>query len=378
MPVIFIGAISFRRALRTSGEAIACVPKERGMKIGNFLFPESRDADGDGRVIDETIAEARLSERLGVDTVWLAEHHFDGLCAYVDPVSFGAALAAATTRIRIGFAVAQMSLHHPVRIAEQLSLIDNISKGRLIVGMGRGTAYNIYDYMGYGIDHVEAQARFDEAETIMRGAWTMENFAHDGRFWNLRLPRLRPRPFTQPHPVLIRAASGEASLVELGRQGRPFLMNVQSNDETARRVALWKQAAREGGHAAAIAKNLEQSWIWRNVFVAETDAEAERLGPPAFAAMQQHRAAMRERVLAEQGVAMPGHGGGHAPAARTVAGHALLCGSPATVAERLADIARSGVGGVILQFRLGPMPHEVAASSLSLFMQRVMPAIRAA
>ena len=347
------------------------------MKIGNFLFPESRDAERDGRVIDETIAEARLSERLGVDTVWLAEHHFDGLCAYVDPVSFAAALAAATERIRIGFAVAQMSLHHPVRIAEQLSLIDNISKGRLLVGMGRGTAFNIYDYMGYGIDHNEAQARFDEAETIMRGAWTTDNFSHQGRFWSLRMPRLRPRPFTKPHPMLVRAASGEASLVELGRQGRPFLMNVQSDAETARRVGSWKQAARDGGHEAAIAKNLEQSWIWRNVFVAETDAEAERVGPPAFEAMQQQRAAMRERVFAEQGVAMPGHGA-HAPASRTVAGHALLCGSPPTVAEKLAEIAKIGVGGVILQFRLGPMPHEIAAASLTLFMQRVMPAIKAA
>jgi len=309
--------------------------------------------------------------------VWLAEHHFDGLCAYVDPVSFAAALATATHRIRIGFAVAQMSLHHPIRIAEQLSLIDNISKGRLIVGMGRGTAFNIYDYLGYGIDHNEAQARFDEAEAIMRGAWTGDKFEHHGRFWNLRLPRLRPRPYTQPHPVLIRAASGEASLIELGRQGRPFLMNVQSNAETERRVSLWRQGAREGGHEAAIAKNLEQSWVWRNVFVAETDAEAERTGPPAFAAMQEHRAAMRERVFAEQGVAMPGHGH-HAPAARTVAGHALLCGSPATVAERMAEIAKVGVGGVILQFRLGPMAHEVAAASLTLFMQRVMPAIKAA
>jgi alkanesulfonate monooxygenase SsuD/methylene tetrahydromethanopterin reductase-like flavin-dependent oxidoreductase (luciferase family) len=347
------------------------------MRIGDFLFPESRDAEQDGRVIDETIEEARLAERLGVDAVWLAEHHFDGLCAYVDPVSFAAALATVTQRIRIGFAVAQMSLHHPIRIAEQLSLIDNISKGRLIVGMGRGTAFNIYDYLGYGIDYNEAQARFDEAESIMRSAWVGEKFEHHGQFWNLRLPGLRPRPYTRPHPNLIRAASGEASLIELGRQGRPFLMNVQSNAETERRVALWKQSALEGGHEATIGKNLGESWIWRNVFVAETDAEAERIGPAAFAAMQQNRAAMRERVFAEQGVAMPGHGH-HAPATRTVAGHALLCGSPATVAEKMAEIAKIGVGGVILQFRLGPMPHEVAAASLTLFMQRVMPAIKAA
>ena len=121
------------------------------MKFSNFLFPESRDPGQDGRVIDETIAEARLTEELGFDVVWLAEHHFDGICAYVDPLSFAAALAIATSRAKIGFAVAQMSLHHPIRMAEQISLLDNITKGRIIAGLGRGTAYNIYDYQGYGI-----------------------------------------------------------------------------------------------------------------------------------------------------------------------------------------------------------------------------------
>ena len=86
----------------------------------------------------KTLREARLCDELGMDMLWLAEHHFDGICAYVDPVSFAAAIAASTRRIRIGFAVAQMSLHHPIRMAEQMSLIDNISKGRLLIGLGRG------------------------------------------------------------------------------------------------------------------------------------------------------------------------------------------------------------------------------------------------
>src|SRR5258707_4817299 len=122
------------------------------MKFGDFLFPDTRDPERDGIVIDETLHEALLADELGVDVIWLAEHHFDGICAYVDPVSFAAALATATTRARIGFAVAQMALHHPIRLAEQIALIDHISKGRLIVGLGRGTAYNIYDFQGYGID----------------------------------------------------------------------------------------------------------------------------------------------------------------------------------------------------------------------------------
>ena len=115
------------------------------MRFGNFLFPAAMDPADDGRVIEETLREAQLCDSLGMDMLWLAEHHFDGICAYVDPVTFAAALAASTKQIHIGFAVAQMSLHHPIRLAEQMALIDNISRGRVVVGLGRGTAFNIYE-----------------------------------------------------------------------------------------------------------------------------------------------------------------------------------------------------------------------------------------
>ncbi len=346
------------------------------MKFSNFLFPESRDPARDGMVIDETLAEARLTDSLGFDAIWLAEHHFDGICAYVDPVSFAAALATTTERVRIGFAVAQMSLHHPVRIAEQLALIDNLSKGRLIAGLGRGTAYNIYDYLGYGIDPAEAQQRLEEAEEILFIAWMGAAFAHRGRFWDIQVPMLRPRPFSARPPV-IRNASGEASMVELAARGRPFLMNVQSNLVTQQRIDLYRRILREHGYdEAAVAACLDDCWAWRNVVVAETDAEAARIGIPALEAMQTQRAAMRDRFYAETGQRLqaPSPTG---PAARTVVEHALICGSPATVAEALSKVAAIGIGGLIMQFRLGPMPYDVAAQSLMLFMQQVRPALRA-
>jgi alkanesulfonate monooxygenase SsuD/methylene tetrahydromethanopterin reductase-like flavin-dependent oxidoreductase (luciferase family) len=350
------------------------------MKFSNFLFPESRDPAGDGRVIDETLREARLTDELGFDVIWLAEHHFDGICAYVDPVSFAAALAVATQRAKIGFAVAQMSLHHPVRMAEQLALIDHLSKGRLIVGLGRGTAYNIYDYQGYGLDHHEAQARFEEAEAIMFKAWSGEAVEHHGRFWDIRLPMLRPVPYTKPHPFVIRSASSEHGMLEIARQGRPFMMNVQSNEVTRARMELYRHTLRDIGlDDAAVAANVEQCWVWRNVFVAETDAEAERIAVPAFEAMHEHRMAMRQRVYEEQGVSIvPMPPPGTAPAARMVLEHSLIHGSPATVAEKLAQVADIGVGGVILQFRLGPMSFDDTAQSLTLFAQKVAPELRAA
>jgi alkanesulfonate monooxygenase SsuD/methylene tetrahydromethanopterin reductase-like flavin-dependent oxidoreductase (luciferase family) len=348
------------------------------VKFSNFLFPESRDPAADGRVIDETLREARLTDELGFDVVWLAEHHFDGICAYVDPISFAAALAVATRRAKIGFAVAQTSLHHPIRMAEQLALIDHISKGRLIVGLGRGTAYNIYDYQGYGIDHTEAQARFEEAEAIMFKAWTTtEQFEHHGRFWDLKLPMLRPRPYTQPHPYVIHSASSEHGMLDIARQGRPFMMNVQSNEVTRQRMDLYRRTLREiGMDDAAVGEKVDQCWVWRNVFVAETDAEAERIAVPAFEAMHTQRSAMRERVYREQGVSIvPPPPPGTAPAARMMIEHSLIYGSPATVTEKLAQVAAIGVGGVIMQFRLGPMAFQDVAQSLMLFMQHVAPAL---
>lgn len=345
------------------------------MRVSNFLFPQSTTPEDDGRVIDETLAEAKLTDELGFDVIWLAEHHFDGICAYVDPVAFAAALATCTARAKIGFAVAQMALHHPIRMAEQVALIDHLSKGRLIVGLGRGTAYNIYDYQGFGIDHTEAQSRFEEAEAIMFEAWNGQAFEHHGQHFNLKLPAFRPIPYTKPHPYVIRAAATEHGMLDIARRGRPFMMNVQSNEVTAQRMDLYRQTLRSIGlDEAAVAHNAAECWAWRNVFVAETDAEAERIAVPAFHAMHEHRLAMRQKVYDEQGVSiLPMPKPGDAQPARMVLEHSLVHGSPATVAEKLSAVGKTGIGGLIMQFRLGPLPWEDTANSLRLFNEKVRP-----
>jgi alkanesulfonate monooxygenase SsuD/methylene tetrahydromethanopterin reductase-like flavin-dependent oxidoreductase (luciferase family) len=343
------------------------------MKFGNFLFPDSRDPERDGIVIDETLREAVLSDELGVDVVWLGEHHFDGICAYADPVSFGGALSVALKRAALGFAVFQTSLHHPIRLAEQIAVLDNLTKGRLIVGLGRGSSYNIYDYQGFGIDHHEAQDRLEEAEEIIIRAWTEGAFKHRGRFWQLDVPILRPRPYTKPHPPLIRGSSGEASLIELARQGKPFLMNVQSFETTRSRVALYARTMREAGYEdEAIARNLKASWVWRNILVAQTDAEAERIALPTFDTMTKARAELRNRIYADTGmrIEVPKS---DLPGARTGRGDGVIYGSPTTVAEDIAALGRIGIGGIIAVFRMGPMSHEAATQNLSLFMREVAP-----
>ena len=157
----------------------------------------------------------------------------------------------------------------------------------------------------------------------------------------------------------------------MARAGRPFLMNVQSNEVTRHRMDRYRATMREAGFGEpAVARNVADTWIWRNVFVADTDAEAARVALPAFAAQNEIRQAMRRRIYEEQGVLLKPE---VAPAARNDSQHSLLCGSPDTVAAAIAEIDAIGVGGLILAFRVGPMDAHVTERSIRLFMAEVAP-----
>ena len=342
------------------------------MKFSNFLFPESKTPAGDYDVIEESLREAELSEALGYDVIWLAEHHFDGGCAYVDPTTFAAAIAARTTKIKIGFAVAQMALHHPIRFAEQIALVDNISKGRMVVGVGRGTAYNFYEFRGFGIDPNEAHDMLLEVEDILVKSWTTDNYKHDGKYWQLELPVLRPQVFQKPHPPMIRACSGLESTLEMAREGRPFMMNVQSDETTVERLKQYQATMSEAGHSdETVAQNMADSWVWRNIFVADTDAEAEKLGIPYFKEMRAYLQTNRDRMNTT--TELQAQTTGAVGAARNSLEHGVIVGSPETVSERLQAVYDSGVGGVIIHFRLGAMPYDLNSNSMKLFAEHVMP-----
>ena len=153
----------------------------------------------------------RLAEEVGFDGVWLTEHNFTGESVYCGPDTVRRALAMRTQRIRIGFAVIQMALRHPVRLATQLSLLDNLSGGRLDIGVGRGTIFNEYEFVGYGLRSDDARERMAESLDLMTRAWTATPFDHKGKYFQLSLPGLRPR----------RAAAAPADLAQR-RVGRVF------------------------------------------------------------------------------------------------------------------------------------------------------------
>ncbi|SVD28434.1 uncharacterized protein METZ01_LOCUS381288, partial [marine metagenome] len=237
------------------------------MRFGSFVFSISADQNADHEVIGQTLREIEIAEEVGFDAIWLTEHHFDGAVAYADPVVFGAAVAARTKRVLIGFAVVEMALHHPVRLAVQTSLLDNLSNGRLIMGTGRGSAYNDYEYIGYGITLEQGREMLDEAEELLVKAWTEDNVVHKGKFWDLSFPGLRPRPYQKPHPPIVRACISEESMIAMGQAGRPVLIGVQTVDTLRHRFGRYKEALEESGLTEnQVESTLDQSWAQRGLF----------------------------------------------------------------------------------------------------------------
>ena len=346
------------------------------MWFSTFLFPESESPDSDFDAIAGALRQAELTEDLGFDGVWLAEHHFDGACAYVEPLTFAAAVAARTSHVLIGFAVAQTALHHPVRLAEEVALLDNLSNGRIVLGLGRGSAFNFYEYRGFDISPDESHERLEEAEGLLARIWTSTGVRHKGKFWDIDLPELRPKVVQQPHPPILRACGSDRSVTEMARSGRPFMIVVQTTEESRLTFDLYRSEMSDAGfddeHIEAAA---DASWVWRNVVVAETDREAEEIGVPAFTELRQRRNAARARLNTSDEEAMVARTLGRT--ARFTVEGGLIYGSPETVAERLEALTDVGAGGVIIRFHIGLMESAAVENSMRLFAERVAPELRA-
>ena len=341
------------------------------MRFGSFVFSISGDPKLDHQVIESTMREIILAEEMGLDAVWLTEHHFDGAVAYADPLVFGAAVAMRTERIRIGFAVVEMALHHPVRLAVQTSVLDHLSNGRLIVGSGRGSAYNEYEYLGFGITLEQGKDMVSEAEELLVKAWTGENVEHHGRYWQGSFPGLRPRPFQQPHPPLVRACISESSLLEMAQQGRPVLIGVQSVENLRRRLQLYQETMSEAGFPELEVKSvLEQNWAQRGIVLASSDDEALEIAEAALDRYQRHLIDARIRFN-------PGgktyRDPSRPPADSEVLEHAFLAGTPSTVADQISELRDVGVRSLMLNFNVGQIPAAQVERSLRTFGHEVLP-----
>ena len=341
------------------------------MRFGTYVLPISGQPEGDFQVIENTLREAELAEEIGMDTVWLLEHHFGGEVVYADPVVFAAAVAMRTRRVRIGFAVVQLALHHPVRLAAQTALLDNLSHGRLIVGVGRGSAFNEYEYIGFGTSIEDGRMMLPEAEELLVKAWTSEDVRHEGRFWNVSFPILRPRPYQQPHPPLVRSCLSEESLVEMAKLGRPVLLSVHTVADTGHRLQLYRDTMLDAGFdEAAVEKALDQTWTMRFLYVAESDEQAIETAKAAHQRCCEH---LRETQRKYNPHGIPPPQTGQPPNPFQDYDIAVLAGSPGKVAAQIAELRDVGVRNLMLNVNTGQMPHQQVERSMRLFGEKVLP-----
>src|SRR5258707_9402696 len=246
------------------------------MQFGWVTLALSPSPAEDAQRIEQLIEQACAAERLGFSDVWLTEHYFTGESVYNDSLMFAAALAMRTEKVRIGFAVVQTPFHHPVRLAVQLALLDNLSKGRIDVGIGKGTVYNEYEFVGHGLRSHDSRERMEETVDILERAWRESPLTYEGKFHKIHIPAIRPKPVQQPGPPLWRSVISPGSFRECGKLGVPILTARLPVERIKERWALYESGLNAGGHDKATrSRLLAQSALWRNVYVAESDAQAE-------------------------------------------------------------------------------------------------------
>lgn len=352
------------------------------MQFGWLTLSLSPSGDEDAARIDQQIEQVCYAEQLGFSDVWLTEHYFTGESVYNDAVVFAAALAMRTERIRIGFAVVQLPFHHPIRLATQLALLDNLSKGRIDVGVGKGTVYNEYEFIGHGLRSDDSRERMDEAIDILQRAWTEAPLKYEGKFHSIEIPELRPRPVQQPGPPLWRSVISPNSFAECGRLGIPILTARLSVEKIKERWQTYRASLDEGGHDAATKERLmKQIALWRNVYVAESDARAEDELCQLLLDTRQHMMHVRDAHNPDDFVIDPAMLNpwtdpaiSDSDALPYVLETGCLYGSPKRVQEQVAELREVGVQHLLCQTGFGDMSQEQNLSSMRCFGEQVMPA----
>lgn len=354
------------------------------MQFGWLTLALSPSPEDDYTSIEQQLTQACHAEAVGFDDVWLTEHNFTGESVYCDPLPFACALAAKTSRVRIGFAVIQMALRHPVRLAVQLALLDNLCRGRLDVGVGRGTIYNEYEFVGYGLRSEDSRSRMDEALDILQRAWVETPFTYHGTYYQVSLPAIRPRPYQQPHPPIWRSALSPVSVLECGRLGVPIMTSRLRLERIPEFLKQYQEGLALGQHPSATQQQLlRQAAVWRMVYVAESEAQAEDDLAAAMLYTRQHMHHARDaynpedfRVDAALLNPWVNPQVSDEEALRFLLETGSVYGSPGRVREQIAALRDTGLHHILCQMSYGGITHEKIMASMRRFGEQVIPAFR--
>lgn len=168
-----------------------------------------------------------IMDTTGYDCVWLAEHHFNTYSVCPSVTLMGTHIAARTKHLRIGTAVTLAGFYHPLRLAEELAMLDIFSGGRLNWGAGRG--FDTTEFRAFEVDIADSRARLYECVEIVSKAWRGERFSHEGKFWNVRDVEVLPQPVQRPSPPFWMAASSPEAVTVAATMGHSILQDPHSS-----------------------------------------------------------------------------------------------------------------------------------------------------
>jgi alkanesulfonate monooxygenase SsuD/methylene tetrahydromethanopterin reductase-like flavin-dependent oxidoreductase (luciferase family) len=349
------------------------------MEFGMFHEFQAMPGESAAQSFAHSFEQVDAAERWGLDAMWLAELHFAPERSVLSsPLILAAAIAARTQRMKIGTAVQVLPLCHPLRLAEEVATIDQLSRGRLIFGVGRsGFAHT---YKTYGVDYAESRERFTETLEIVKRAFSEERFSHKGKYFAYENVRLAPKPLQTPWPEIRVAAASPDTYLEVAALGHPIFVAARTGNlsELAPLVKTYRDAWKAAGHPGK-----GEVYLRVPVYVAETE-EAAREEPresimhllryigDRLAASASASGARAIENRAERGPKM------QSIDYEEVLRERMIVGTPGRVVDRLQELRQVlGLDGILAELNPGSLiPHERVMTALRLLCQEIMPRFR--
>jgi alkanesulfonate monooxygenase SsuD/methylene tetrahydromethanopterin reductase-like flavin-dependent oxidoreductase (luciferase family) len=178
-------------------------------------------------VYERAFERIRMMDRTGYDTVWLAEHHFTDYSVCPSVHLMGMHVASFTTRLRIGTAVSLAPIYHPLRLAEEVAMLDVLTGGRVNWGAGRG--FDVSEFKTFGVPVPESKARFREGVEIVLAAWTNERLDWQSEHWRFENVEVLPKPAQKPHPPVWVAAGSPDAVQWAGEKGLQIMLGPHAD-----------------------------------------------------------------------------------------------------------------------------------------------------
>lgn len=347
------------------------------MRLAIWSTTTPRENSTHAEMFRRQLAEVELAERIGIDQIWFFEHHLIPTAPVPSPNLLIAAAARTTRHIRFASMVNILPFRHPLLVAEEAAMLDNLTDGRLDMGLGRGLRPP--EFEAFGIDQQQSREMFLESFEIIRRVWADENFVHHGKYWTVRKDAPLSPPLVQrPHPPFLVSAQSADSLRWAATHDIPFAQIDATIEQARGDQALYREVQTARGH-----RPTPRLYLMREIYVADSDAGARAEAEPYL--LQYWELWNRYTQFTRSGRLPDSYDFWRRQAPmlhamsfdEIVASDMVLLGSPQTVANAILRIAgRLDLMGLALIFKLGAMPYDRVERSMILFGKEIAPRIR--